>query len=91
MAVATDFGTRKAAMTIKWQDHGPNHPPDALLAQKSDYDGGDPSLELVKRQDGLYDFVIYKNADDLTVHALSARAVRDAANMILALVPPQSE
>ena len=76
-------------MTIQWQDHGPDHPPDALLAQKSDYDGGDPSLELVKRPDGLYDLVIYKFAHDITVHALSARAVRDAANMILALVPAE--
>jgi hypothetical protein len=74
-------------VSAKWTDYGESHPPDCILAEKSDYDGGDPSLELVKRPDGLYDFIIYKGANDLTVHALSARSVRLAAQRILELIP----
>lgn len=74
---------------VSWDDHGgsKHHPPDCVLVEKSDYDGGDPDLSLVKRNDGLYDFVIYKGIDDLTVHALTAAQVREAANRILSLVP----
>lgn len=73
--------------TAEWKVHGPNHPPDCVLAEKSDYDGGDPDLTLVKRHDGRFDFVIYRGTEDLTVHALTAAQVREAANRILSLVP----
>lgn len=65
----------------------PNIKPSCVLVEKHDYDGGDPSLDLEKRNDGLYDLTIYKASDDLTVHALTAEAVRAAAHRILALVP----
>ena len=72
----------------EWKNEGtPHRPPECVLAEQSDYDGGDPDLSLVKRRDGLYDFVIYKGTDDLTCHALTADQVRGAAWRILNLVP----
>ena len=73
----------------EWKVHGPNYPPDCVLVEKSDYDGGDPDLSLVKRGDGLFDFVIYRGTNDLTVHALTAAQVRQAAHRILSLVPDE--
>ena len=76
---------------VGWErEHSPHHPPECVLAEKSDYDGGDPDLSLVKRRDGLYDFIIYCGTQDLTCHALTAKQVREAANRILALVPENS-
>ena len=75
-------------MPTEWKNVGnPLHPPDAVLVEKHDYDGGDPSLEIVQAPDGLYDLVIYKGKHDLTVPGLSADQVRLAATRILELVP----
>jgi hypothetical protein len=65
-------------------------PPECILAEKSDYFNGDPDLTLVRRPDGLYDFVVYRGTDQLAVHALTAHAVREAAHRILALVTDDS-
>lgn len=74
---------------VGWEDHGGSkrHPPDCVLAEKSDYDNGDPDLTIEKHGDDLYAFVIYKGIDDLTVHGLTAAQVREAAKRILTLVP----
>ena len=72
----------------RWDTRGsPNIKPSCVLVEKYDYEGGDPSLDLEKRSDGLYDLTIYKAADDLTVHALTAAQVRNAAQRILSLLP----
>ena len=60
------------------------------MAEKSDYDGGDPDLSLTRHPDGTYDFVIYCGGDDLRVHDLSAEQVRTAAQLIFDLVPAKS-
>lgn len=70
----------------RWETGHNTHPPECILVEKSDYDGGDPDLTIVKRPDGLYDLVIYKATNDLTVHALSAAQVRRAAERIIALL-----
>lgn len=75
-------------MPTEWKNVGnPHHPPDAVLVEKSDYDGGDPSLEIVAVSGGLYDLVIYKGTNDLTIPGLRADQVRLAATRILELVP----
>lgn len=54
-----------------------------ILAEKSDYDGGDPDLSLEAREDGLFDFVIYCGTHDLTCHALTKDQVLEAADRII--------
>jgi hypothetical protein len=76
-----------AIIEINWKQHGPNQPQEAELARLDDYEAGDPSLDLVKRADGLFDLVIYRGATDLTVPAQTARQVRAVAHKILALIP----
>ena len=89
---AATTGDRRTVVAARkkaeWKNYRENvHPADCVLAEKSDYDGGDPSLELVMRSDGLFDLVIYKFANDLTVHALSEGAIQESALRILDLLP----
>lgn len=63
--------------------------PSVELARCDDYDAGDPSLDLVKKPDGKFEFVIYCGSQDLTVYDQSAKQVREVARRILALVPEE--
>jgi hypothetical protein len=62
---------------------------EAVLVENGDYDAGDPDLSLMRHVDGKYEFVIYRGTQDLSVHDLTAKQVREVARRILDLVPDE--
>lgn len=69
----------------QWSDHGPQGVT-CELARLDDYESGDPSMELLRHANGLYDFIIYRGDQDLTLPYLRVEAVRAVANRILSLL-----
>lgn len=75
------------ARRVYWGAPYASAKPAADLAKVEDYDAGDPTLEISKNPDGTYDLTIARFSEDLTVPSLSAAKVREAALLLLDLVP----